>query len=90
MSLEAIFERGTQSAMDFIMSHKKKDAIIAMYTTGPPEGNGFMWCSSSDFPNNDQQEAYQIMKKWVLDAGFDSSAYGIMHRYIQQAIRKLN
>lgn len=81
-----MFERGTQSAMEFITNHEKKEAIQAMYHTGPPEDKGFMWCSCSDFPKNDQQDAFQIMKNWVLDAGFDSSAYGYMQRSIQYAV----
>ena len=85
MSLQETL-KSTESAMEYIMNHDKKEDIISMYQTGPPEGLGFMWCSGSDFHTSEQQYAFEIMKKWILDSGFDSSAYGSMHRCIQYAL----
>ena len=33
-------------------------------------------------------EFFNIAKQWVLELGYDSSGYGIMHRMIQQKIKE--
>ena len=68
-------------AMKCIDSHELKDEIIKWYLEGPPDNLGFMWCPY-DTP------AKRYMQQLVLDMGYDSSAYGAMHRNIQVAVRK--
>ena len=80
MSTQTSFKMDTQKAINFIDNHELKDDIIAMYIEGPPEDKGFMWCSN-DTP------AKKIMEAFVLSMGYDSSAYGIMQRRIQGAVK---
>ena len=76
----------TDAALFFIDAHEQYADILAMYKTGPPVDKGFMWCSAADFPAP-QGEAFNIMKRFVLDAGYDSSAYAMMQRAIQKALQ---
>ena len=68
-------------AMKCIDSHELKDEIIQWYLEGPPDNLGFMWCPY-DTP------AKRYMQQLVLDMGYDSSAYGVMNRNIQVAVKK--
>ena len=82
----------TTAALSFIDAHAQRAQIIAMYQTGPPTDKGFMWCSAADFPapqgeDSPQGEAFNIMKDFVLREGYDSSAYALMHRAIQKALK---
>ena len=72
-------------ALEFIRTHPLKDQIIEMYKRGPPEDTGFMWLREGWF-TKEQQQGFQVMRAWVLDHGYDSSAYGFMHRAIQHAL----
>ena len=76
----------TEKALSFIDAHEQRAQIIAMYNTGPPVAKGFMWCSAADFPAP-QGQAFDLMKVFVLDAGYDSSGYAFMHRAIQKALK---
>ncbi len=73
-------DEDAQKAIDFIYNHELKTDIIAMYTTGPPENEGFMWCDN-DTP------AKKTMSNFVLGMGYDSSGYGMMQRRIQTTVR---
>ena len=75
----------TSTALLFIDGHAQRSDILAMYKNGPGD-KGFMWSTSSDFPGA-QGNAFNIMKHFVLDAGYDSSAYATMHLAIQKALK---
>ena len=74
-------EKDTEEILSRIENHPEKDEFIQIYIKGPPEDEGFMWWS--DYP-----DVFNIVKNWVLDAGYDSSAYSIMHRKIQKKIKE--
>ena len=76
----------TEKALSFIDAHEQRDGILAMYHKGPPVDKGFSWCSAADFPAP-QGEAFDIMKHFVLREGYDSSAYAMMHRAVQKALK---
>nr|WP_292968413.1 hypothetical protein [Allomuricauda sp.] len=68
-----------QWIIEQIKAHELKDEIIEWYIIGPPAEVGFMWCKY-DTP------AKKYMQNLILSLGYDSSAYGCMHRMVQHAI----
>lgn len=74
-------EKDCKKILEKIENHPKKNDFIELYIKGPPNNEGFMWwCNPPEF--------FNITKQWVLDAGYDSSSYGIMHRMIQEKIKE--
>ena len=72
------WEGDCKRAVQFALNHELCEEIHLMYLMGPPTG---AWHTShSDSP------AFQVMKNFVLDMGYDSSGYAIMQRRIQGAI----
>lgn len=76
----------TKKTLLFIDSHTQRANIIAMYKKGPPVHCGFMFATEKDW-KDEQAQAFSIMKKHILDAGYDSSGYAIMHRAVQKSLR---
>lgn len=74
-------ENDVVEVMNRIDSHELKDEIVQWYLEGPPDNLGFMWCRY-DTP------AKKYMQQLVGSMGYDSSAYGVMHRNIQVEVRK--
>ena len=72
-------------ALKFIERHPLRAQIIEMYKRGPPADTGFMWLRDGWF-TKEQQQGFQVMRAWVLDHGYDSWEYGLMHRAIQHAL----
>ena len=72
------WEKDCKRAVKFALNHELCEEIHLMYFTGPPTGSWHFW--QSDSP------AFKVMKNFVLDMGYDSSAYAIMQRRIQGAI----
>ena len=87
-NMQAMMDRDVALAVEFIRGNDDQDNIIAMYKRGPPEDTGFMWLPN-DWFTSEQQQGFQVMKNWILDHDYDSSAYGWMHRAIQQKVREL-
>ena len=79
MELEQKMTRDLKLILEQINTHELKDEIIEWYRIGPPVEVGFMWCKY-DTP------AKKYMQKLILSLGYDSSAYGCMHRMVQHAI----
>ena len=71
-----------KKALTFIEEHELRDKIISMYIKGPPEDKGFSWWQ------NDTPE-YIAMHGFILAMDYDSSAYAVMHRKIQESIRDM-
>ena len=80
-TMELNQEKDLEQILFKIENHPKKNEFIELYIKGPPDNEGFMWW-------NNPPEVFNITKKWVLDAGYDSSGYGIMHRLIQRKIKE--
>jgi len=76
------WEGDCNKALTFIKNHALRDKIVSMYTTGPPENQGFAWWK------NDTPE-YKAMENFVLAMDYDSSAYACMQRRIQTTIRSM-
>jgi len=74
-------EKDCEQILSKIENHPEKNKFIELYIKGPPDNEGFMWWSNPP-------EVFNITKQWVLDAGYDSSGYGIMHRMIQRKIKE--
>ena len=74
-------EKDCKQILSMIENHNEKNKFIQLYIKGPPDDEGFIWWS-------DPPEIFTIVKRWVLDAGYDSSSYGIMHRMIQKKIKE--
>ena len=74
-------------ALEFIRTHPLKDQIMDMYKRGPPKETGFMWLRAGWF-TKEQEQGLQAMRAWILGHGYDSSAYGFMHRAIQHAVKE--
>ena len=72
------WEKDCKRAVQFALNHELCEEIHLMYFTGPPTGSWHFWHSDSP--------ALKVMKNFVLDMGYDSSAYAIMQRRIQGAI----
>ena len=85
-TMQALLDKDVLLAVEFIRTHDDHSKIVAMYKRGPPEDTGFMWLPN-DWFTPDQQQGFQVMKKWILDHDYDSSAYAWMHRAIQQKVR---
>jgi hypothetical protein len=79
---EEKWEKDVSEALQFIKNHALRDKIVSMYTTGPPKDEGFVWWK------NDTPE-FKAVEDFVLDMGYDSSAYVFMHRSIQHAVREM-
>ena len=73
------------SALEFINSHPQAEKIKEMYRYGPPASGGWQWASANHFPV-ELREVFRLMKKWVLDMSYESSAYGITQRAIEQKV----
>ncbi len=74
-------EKDCEQILSKIESHPEKNDFIELYIKGPPDDEGFLWW-------RDPPEVFTIIRQWVLDAGYDSSGYGIMHRMIQRKIKE--
>ena len=74
-------EKDLNEILSKIENHPEKNEFIELYIKGPPDDEGFMWW-------HNPPEVFTITKQWVLDAGYDSSGYGIMHRMIQKKIKE--
>jgi|TARA_B110000908_G_C10266799_1_gene464896 hypothetical protein len=77
----------TKKTLLFIDSHTQRANIIAMYKKGPPVHCGFLFATEKNW-ENEQANAFSIMKKHILDAGYDSSGYAMMHRAVQKSLRE--
>lgn len=74
------WELDRDKAVTFLQQHKLRDAIVQMYCRGPPENQGFlMWINDSP--------QYKAMETFVLNMGYDSSAYALMQRNIQSVVK---
>ena len=79
----------------FINNHEKKNDIVEMFNKDPPEDTGFLWWDGirkadngvDSYWNVNEINALKIIRKAVLDAGWDSSGYGFMMRLIQTRIK---
>lgn len=76
------WEGDCKKALKFIEEHELRDKIITMYIHGPPEDKGFSWWQ------NDTPE-FSAMHGFILAMDYDSSAYAVMHRKIQESIRDM-
>ena len=74
-------EKDLESIFSKIENHTNKHKFIELYIKGPPDNEGFTWW-------NNPPEVFTLVRKWVLDAGYDSSGYGIMHRMIQKKLKE--
>ena len=74
-------EKDCEIILEKIEKHPEKNEFIQLYLKGPPDNEGFTWW-------NEPPEVFTIVRGWVLDAGYDSSGYGIMHRMIQKKIKE--
>ena len=75
--LSAQWDVDAQIIYNQIMRLENKEEIIAMYLRGPPEDTGFLWW--------DDPCAKQV-GNIILSKGYESSAYGMMHRSVQKII----
>jgi hypothetical protein len=74
-------KKDCKTILEKIENHPEKNEFIELYIKGPPNNEGFMWW-------RDPPEIFTIVKEWVLNIGYESSSYGIMHRMIQGKIRE--
>tara|TARA_B100001094_G_scaffold107267_1_gene103322 strand:+ start:104 stop:361 length:258 start_codon:yes stop_codon:yes gene_type:complete len=79
--MELNTEKDLEQILSKIENHPEKNEFIELYIKGPPDDEGFMWW-------NNPPEFFNITKQWVLEAGYDSSGYGMMHRLIQKKIKE--
>ena len=81
-----------QEIIKFINNHENKQGIVSMFMKGPPEKQGFMWCSTkggvNEYWNQEEGEGLKTVKKIVLNKGWESSGYAIMMRKIQKEVEK--
>ena len=87
-TIQDIMDRDVALAVEFICEDKDQDNIVAMYKRGPPEDTGFMWVPN-DWFTPEQQQGFLKMRQWILEHDYDSSAYGCMHRAIQQKVSEM-
>ena len=85
--MEAKLSNDANKISNFINSHPKKKDFISMFTKGPPDDKGFMWCSkesgNDSHWNYEEATALKELTNLVLNLGWDSSGFGIMMRNIQ-------
>ena len=80
-TMELNLKKDCETILSKIENHPEKNEFIELYIEGPPDDEGFTWW-------RDPPEVFNITKQWVLDAGYDSSGYGMMHRVIQKKIKE--
>jgi len=88
MSFEAKFDNDLTEITKIINKSPKKKDVIKMFKKGPPENEGFQWCSKEGgqgfYWTEEEVGALKMFSGLVLDYQWDSSGYSIMLRAIQQ------
>ena len=90
MSLEIKFNNDLKKIIEVINNSPNKGDVIKMFKKGPPENEGFAWCSKEGgqgfYWSEEESKALKMVSNLVLDNGWDSSGYSIMLRAIQKAL----
>ena len=61
--------------------------MIQVFQKGPPKDQGYMWgLSEPNYWTEDEKISINIMHKWVLEKGWESSGYAIMFRSIENKL----
>lgn len=90
--MDSQFNNDLINCMKVISNHAQRDNILNMFIKGPPENEGFMWCSKEGGHDKwwtiGEAEGLQFISSYVLDLGYDSSMYGIFMRNLQKKVKE--
>lgn len=74
----------TDKTIAFIDAHEFRLDIISMYRS--PPRCGFKWATGKDWDTVEKGKAFIIMKRFILEEGYDSSAFTMMQRAVAQVL----
>ena len=65
--------------------------MIEVFNKGPPKDKGYMWgLNEPNYWTEEEKIAINIMHKWVLEKGWESSGYAVMFRSIESKLKTIN
>ena len=90
-SLEEKLQSDTTILVDKIRSHPESNSMIEVFNKGPPKDKGYMWgLNEPNYWTEEEKIAINIMHKWVLEKGWESSGYAVMFRSIESKLKTIN
>ncbi len=90
-TLEEKLITDTALLVDKIKSHPESNTMKKVFQKGPPKDKGYMWgLRDPDYWTENEKIAINIMHKWVLEKGWESSGYSIMFRSIEKQLLSEN
>jgi hypothetical protein len=89
-SIELKYQSDLKEIMELINKCPHRSGITSMFVKGPPEGQGFAWCShdggQGQHWTDDEAAGLDMVAMLVGARGWDSSGYAFMLRGIQHAV----
>ena len=90
-SLEEKLQSDTTILVNKIRSHPESNSMIDVFNKGPPKDKGYMWgLNEPNYWTEEEKIAINIMHKWVLEKGWESSGYAVMFRSIKSKLKTIN
>lgn len=90
-SLEEKLQSDTTILVNKIRSHPESNSMIEVFNKGPPKDKGYMWgLNKPNYWTEEEKIAINIMHKWVLEKGWESSGYAVMFRSIESKLKTIN
>ena len=90
-SLEEKLQSDTTILLNKIRSHPESNSMIEVFNKGPPKDKGYMWgLNEPNYWTEEEKIAINIMHKWVLEKGWESSGYAVMFRSIESKLKTIN
>jgi hypothetical protein len=90
-SLEEKLQSDTTILVNKIRSHPESNSMIEVFNKGPPKDKGYMWgLNEPNYWTEEEKIAINIMHKWVLEKGWESSGYAVMFRSIESKLKTIN
>tara|TARA_B100001094_G_scaffold71562_1_gene67863 strand:- start:242 stop:520 length:279 start_codon:yes stop_codon:yes gene_type:complete len=90
-SLEEKLKSDTTILVNKIRSHPESNSMIEVFNKGPPKDKGYMWgLNEPNYWTEEEKIAINIMHKWVLEKGWESSGYAVMFRSIESKLKTIN
>lgn len=90
-SLEEKLQSDTTILVNKIRSHPESNSMIEVFNKGPPKDKGYMWgLNEPNYWTEEEKIAINIMHKWVLEKGWESSGYAVMFRSIENKLKTIN
>ena len=90
-SLEEKLQSDTTILVNKIRSHPESNSMIEVFNKGPPKDKGYMWgLNEPNYWTEEEKIAINIMHKWVLEKGWESSGYSVMFRSIENKLKTIN